>query len=138
MPGAAKAVRRIVEVSVIKVVVVGEFLACGNVADGSNENPAIDFIRLAIGIAGMINKGRDAIAINHPLAIGETEKICPWRVLVNVVCLVVGQLRAGVFDYDVAFLNRCGGVDSIGMDLRSANYQCHAIEGFGRFGGLSF
>jgi len=75
----------------------------------------------------MIDESGYAITVNHPLAIGQAEEICPWRVLVNIVRLVVGQLRAGVFDYDVALLNGGGGVHTIGMDLRSANYERHAI-----------
>jgi len=125
MPGTTKAVGGIVEISVVEVVVVGEFLARRNVADGSNENPAIDFIRLAIRIAGMVDESRDAIAVNHPLAIGQTKEICPRRMLVNVVGLIVGQLRAGVFDDNVALFNRSGSVHTIGMDLGSADNQCH-------------
>ena len=119
--------RRIVEVSVIKVVIVGEFLACGNVANSADKNPPINFIGLAVWIAGVIDEGGDAVSVNYPFAVRESEEVRPRGMVINRVSLIVGESRPGVFDDNVPLLDGSGGVNAVGVDVRSADNQGHVL-----------
>src|SRR6266496_2347235 len=128
MPGPTRAMRGIVEVSVIKVVIVGEFLACGDVANGADENPSINFIGFAVWIARVIDEGGNAVAVNDALAVCQSEEVGPRRMLINRVGLIIGQLGPGVFDDDVPLLDGSGRVNAVSVDVRSANNQGHVLE----------
>ena len=54
---------------VVEVVVPDEFFAGGDVAQGEEPDAAFDLIDLAVGIAGVIQVGAQALAVDHGLAV---------------------------------------------------------------------
>ena len=47
--------------------------------------------------------------------------------VINRVSLIVGELRPGVFDDNVPLLDGSGGVNAVGVDVRSADNQGHVL-----------
>ncbi len=119
---------QVVGIAIVQAIIVGQLLASLDIPNGANHDFAIYFVRLAIGIARVIDEGSDAIAINHALPISQSEEISARRVFVNRVGFSVGQPRAGVLGHNRAPFNRGGGVNAIGMNLRSANDESHVRD----------
>jgi len=117
MSGTATARRRIIELAVIKVVVVCELFPGFDAADGANNHTAVYLVGFAIGIARVIDECRDAIAIDDVLTVDQAEQVRARGKIVNCVCLLVGQTRAGVFDDDGPPLYGCGRVNAVSVDL---------------------
>lgn len=117
MSGAAMALRRIFEIPVIQVVVVGEFFAAADIAHRAYEDSAVNLVGLAVRVARMIDKCGDAVAIDHTLAVGQAKQVRTWGMLVNGVRLTIRQPRSRVFDNNVTFLNGFRGVDTVGVDI---------------------
>jgi hypothetical protein len=120
--------RWIPQISVIEIVVIGEFFACPDVANGTNNNPAFDFVGFAIRVAGVIDERSDTVAVNHVFAIEKTEQVCSRRLIVNRIRSFVGKSRAGVFNNDFPFCNRNRCVYAIAVDAGPANDESHPFE----------
>jgi len=56
-------------VVVVEVVVPEEFFSGGDVADGEDPDAAFDLVDLAVGIAGMIQVGAQALAVDYGFAV---------------------------------------------------------------------
>src|SRR5579884_864927 len=72
---AAVAGRHLVGIAVEKVVVVGKLLAGLDVAQGENPYAIVNLVGLAVGIAGMVHKGRNAKAVNDDVGIIHGEEV---------------------------------------------------------------
>src|SRR6185437_811889 len=60
-------------VAVIKTVVIAKLFAGYNVADGHDPDTLVNFLSLAIRIAGVVDKHSDAVAIDYFGAVANTE-----------------------------------------------------------------
>src|SRR5262249_56684659 len=75
-----------------------------------------------------IDKGSDTITVDHMLAIEEPKQVSARRVVVNRVRSFVSKPRSGVFGDNRSLLNKSCRVDTVGVNLRPANHQCHATS----------
>ena len=87
------------QIAVIEIVIVSEFLSGGDVSNGSNDHASLNFICLAVGLTRMVDEGGNTIAIHHMLAIHQTKEISSGRIFINIVGLGVRQPRASVFGH---------------------------------------
>jgi hypothetical protein len=126
--GPAKAQGKVIWVAIVKVVVVREFFSRKNLSNCTNDHSAVDLVGLAVRITGMIDEGGYAITINHALAIGQAKEVGSGRVLVNRVGFRVAKARARIFGDDRAAFYRRGSVDTVGVNLRSANNEGHSRD----------
>src|SRR6185437_14352867 len=85
-------------VAVVEVVVVGEFFAGGDVANGFNPDATSNFVGFAIRVAGVVEEHGHSVAVDDDGAVADAEQIGGWRVLVFGVGEFLGNARAGVFD----------------------------------------
>src|ERR1700677_5175663 len=64
-----------VVVAVVQVVIVGQLFTRGDVAQRHYPHPAVQFIRLAIWVAGMIDVHRHPMAATHLRSAPDTEEV---------------------------------------------------------------
>jgi hypothetical protein len=121
--GAAKA--RGVVFAVEEAVVVGEFFASFDVAQGNYPHSSRDDVGFAIGFARMIDERSDAVAVDDMLSAVEPEKVRRGNVIVKVVGLFVGQALANVFNYESALADQQSGIATAGVDARFSKDQGH-------------
>ena len=62
-------------IAVVKVVVVGEFFSGSDVADGADEDPAIDFVSFTIWTARVIYECGNIVAVDHMFTVGQAKQI---------------------------------------------------------------
>src|SRR4029079_2511471 len=89
VPCSAITVSRVIRVAVVEVVVVGEFFSGSDVANGADEDPAIDFVRFTIWTTRVIDKGGNVVAVNRMFTVSQAKQVGARRVLVNCIGLVV-------------------------------------------------
>src|SRR5579862_4028709 len=61
--------------TVVEAIIVGDFLARRDVADGPDPHTAFDFFRLAIWIAAVIDEHGHTVAVDHYRAVAESKKV---------------------------------------------------------------
>lgn len=111
-----------------KVVVVGEFLARMNVANGDNPYLSVDLIGLAVGITGMIDECGNTVSIDDAITISHGEKISDVAMFVDFVAFFFGNARPRIFDDLCAPLDRSSSKDAGSVNFRGSNDQSHVRE----------
>ena len=96
--GAAMADRLIVFVTIVEVVVVGEFFSRSDVAQGDDPDVFVKLVSLAVGIAAVIDERRDAIPVDDVFALADAEEIGVRPLGIELVGLFLGEARTGVLD----------------------------------------
>jgi hypothetical protein len=109
---------RVIRVAVVKVVVVGEFFSGSDVANGTDEDAAIDLVSFTIWTTRVIYECGNIVAVNHMFTVGQAKQIGARRVLVNGIGLVVCQTRPGVLDNNVLHPDWGCGVNPISVNSR--------------------
>jgi hypothetical protein len=100
------------------------------VADGANKNSAVNLVRLAVGIARVINKCGYAVSIDGVLAVAEPKQVRARRMLVDRICLVIGYARSGILGHNRTLLNGSGCVNAVGVNFGPADNQSHGGASF--------
>ena len=115
--GGAAVAAGFVLIAVVQVVVIGQLFACGDVANRRNPYPAANLFGFAIGIAGVVDEHRGAVAVDDLFAVAQAEEVGRQRILIFLIGHLFADAGAGVLDNAQAFLDRghriaAGGVDS--------------------------
>src|SRR5712692_1136251 len=114
-----------VRLSIVEVVIVGQFFSGLNIAQRDDPHLAPDLIGLAIRFAGMIDEGGHPVAVNNAFCAVQAEQIRARKIVVKIVGLFVGEVLAHVFHDQRPFANRPRGVAAVGVDARLANDERH-------------
>ena len=114
---AAGAWRRVIQIAVVQVVVVSQFLTSRDIPGGNNPHAAFDFVGLTIGVARVIDKRSYTFTINHVFTIREPKQIGPGMVVVKRVGLFDRNARPGVLDDAGALLDRSRSVATVRINL---------------------
>src|SRR5580692_9051092 len=117
----AAAVTGSIVLAVVEPVIVGEFFAGSDVANAGDEDAVSVLIGLAIGIAGVIDEHRHAVAVDYNFAIADTEQISEWAPIVAIVAFGLGNAFASVFQYPSTVGYVVQRKTSGGMNVRGAN-----------------
>ena len=126
----AGARRRVIQIAVVQVVVVCQFLTSRDIPGGNDPHATLDFIRLAIGIARVIDERRHAFTIDHMFAIHEPEQIGPGMVVVERVGFFDRDVRSRILHDEGALLDRSRGVATFRINLGLADDQVRWASGF--------
>src|SRR5215472_6795556 len=111
--GGATTARIIVSrLGIVNVVVVGELLAGRYIPQRNNPNALIELIRLAVGLAGVIDKGGHAEAVDYSLAVIHSEPVSHLAAGVHAVGFVRSQPGSGVFQHVGSGGDGRGGVNA--------------------------
>ena len=106
------------------MVLVGEFLAGGDVADGVDEDAFVfGFFRLAVGIAVVVEEHGGAKAVDHGVAVANAEEIGDGTFAVTVVGLGLGKTGAVVFEDTRTFADGIEGVAAGTVDGGGPNEE---------------
>src|SRR5271166_5726886 len=62
-----------VVIAIVKPVIVGQFLAGGDVAQRNDVHPVSFLVGLAVGIAGVIHEHRHPVSVNDHLAVADSK-----------------------------------------------------------------
>jgi hypothetical protein len=123
--------RHLAFIAVGELVINGQLLAGGDVSQGEEIDAFIFLYGFTIGFARMIHQRTQANAIDHSLAICETEKIGGGPLIVEAVGFLASQASAGVFEDPRPFLDRTSGEASAPMDGGGADLKTSdGFEGF--------
>ena len=77
----------------------------------------------------MIDEGGNIVAVNHVFTVGQAKQIGARRMFVDGIGLIVRQAGPGVLDNNVLPPDGCSGIDTISMNLRSADHEGHMESG---------
>src|SRR5439155_3077740 len=83
---------------VIQVVVPDQFFSRGNVADGEKPDAAFDLVDFAIGVAGMVQVGTEALSIDHGLTVVQSIKVSAGNAIVPSIGFFHGDALTGILD----------------------------------------
>src|SRR5579883_816017 len=119
----APAHRWIVVVSVVQVVVVGQFFPGHNVAQSDDPDMFVELVGFTVGIAAMVDESCDRVAIDHAVAFADAEQVGIGAVAVELVGLLLGDPRPGVLDNVRALGDVDQGIAAAAVDPRAADQQ---------------
>jgi len=102
--------------AVVEAVVVGDFAAGGDVAEGDDEDSAIFFNGFGVAFAAVVDEHGGAEAVDDDPSVTESKEVGDGVVLVEVVGFFFGDAAAGVFGDAFAFGNDGGGITAGGVD----------------------
>jgi hypothetical protein len=103
---------------VVEVVVPNQLFAGGNVTDGEEPDAALDFIDLAVGVAGMIQIGAKALTIDDSLSIFQPVQVGSGGAVVAAIRFFLGDALAIVFNNASTLANGSRGVNADRMNWR--------------------
>lgn len=90
--------RCILFIAIKQAIIVGNFFARGDIANRAYPNVPINFIRLAVRIAGMIDKHRHAVSVDDLGSIADRKEISDRFAIVAAVRLIFIDDGTGIFD----------------------------------------
>ena len=92
---------------------------------------SIEFVGFAVGVAGVIDKRGDILAIDDVLAVGESEQVSLFLVRITFVGFFDGQDVSQVLDNMCALLNGNGGIAAGTVNVGSAGDEAGRIDEIG-------
>src|SRR5262249_54859675 len=110
--GAAPARIIFSRLGIVNVVVVGELFAGRNIPQRNNPNALIDLVGLAVGLAGVVDEGGHAEAVDYSLAVFHAEQVSYLAACVHAVGFPGSQPGPGVFQHLGSGCDWRGGVDA--------------------------
>jgi hypothetical protein len=106
---------------VVEVVIPKQLLAGRDVSYGQNPHTVPDFVNFAVGIAGMVQIGAHAFAVDDGLAIFQPIKVSAGRTVVQTVGLLGSEAWTRILDNASTLANGSCGKDTHCMDARGTN-----------------
>src|SRR5579863_1244093 len=113
---------------VVEVVIPEQLLSGGDVAEGIDPRAVFYFINLTVRVAGMIQIGAEALAIDHCLSILQTVEVGARRAIVQAVRFFRRDARPGIFYDPGAFANGRGGEYACRMNSGGTDNQSHTTN----------
>jgi len=107
----------------MEVVLVGQFLAGGDVTRRDDPDSPVEVFRLAVRFAAMVDEHCRTEAIDDLATISCTEEIGYEAVLVALVSDVFAEARAVIFHDGGPFFYGPGRVATCGMNGRRTNHE---------------
>ena len=127
---AAVAIGFVGFVRVIEVVLVDQFFAGGDVADGADEDSTARLLALAVGRAGVVEEHRRSKAVDYIAVVPEAEDIGDDAVGVALIDQLFGEARAVVLDDAAAARDGVQRVAPSGVDGGGADEEAGRIGSF--------
>ena len=109
---ATTARRILARFGIVDVVVVGEFLAGGDVAKSNDPDVIVNLVGFAVRLAGVIHERRHAKAIDHRLAVVHAIQVGYFAAGIHAGTLFGGEAGPSVLENSRASRDRRGGVDT--------------------------
>src|SRR5205807_6161131 len=125
---AAAAGGLVIVITVIEVVVVCQFFPGGDVALGDDPDVLIEFIRLTVGFAAVIDEGGDGIAVNHVIPLSDAKQVGVGALVVKLVSLLFREAPAGIFDDVRALGDWHSRITSTSMNSRFPDQQVGGVH----------
>jgi hypothetical protein len=119
---------------IVEVVIPNQLFPGGDVAHGKDPDPAFDLVDLTVRIAGVIEIGAKAVAIDYGLAVFQPIQVSAGCTVITAV----GFFRSDAFTFVLnnarAFADWRRSVYADRMDGRGANDESHALISHERCG----
>ena len=101
---------------VVEVVIPHQFFSGGDVAHRKEPDAAFDLVDFTVGIAGVVQVGAQAFAVDHCLAVVESIQVSAGDAIVATVGFFGSDAVAGVFDHAGSLADGSRGVDADGVN----------------------
>ena len=106
---------------VVKVVIPDQFFAGGDVAEGEDPDAALDLVYLAIGFAGVIQVGAQAMTVNDGFSVFQAVKVGAGGALVEPIRLFGRDAHSAVLNDASTLANGRCRVDTDRVNRRRSN-----------------
>lgn len=118
-----------VAITFIQKIVVGQLFSGGNVARADDPHAAVNVLfGFAIRIAGMVDKGRESVAVDDIFFLADRKEIGDIAVLINAIAFFLADDGSGITDDLIAPLDGGSGENAGGVNVRGSDNQSHGAR----------